>query len=358
MKKVIIVIGLTPQGLSVLRTLSREGIEVVAFYNSKRQVGRYSKYGKKVYFQSIIELKQQIDTILQSLNYRPLCYITSGEMLALILREYKELYKLCDVMSGPYETIERLAHKDQMYKIAIEKGFKVAPFVTLDNLDLYNLKYPLFLKRNFEIPLFFKAVKIARKEEFEDYLSKIKEEEKKDIIVQEFIDISKNNLLEISAQTFFSRSQLKGILITNQKRRLKKGITSYLEEIEDSNIIELITKLCNAFMENLDYTGFAEFEFMYDSSESQLYFVEVNTRTCGLQSSMAHKFGNIAEAIIDPYNAPSLSIKKSKLFWMNIQRDIRARIQMHNFSNLLDIFKSSYDILDWKDYKPFFKQFL
>jgi len=64
MKNIILVIGLTPQGLSVLRTLSRAGYKVFAFYNNKKQVGRYSKYGTKIFYQSISELN------LYSQNHR------------------------------------------------------------------------------------------------------------------------------------------------------------------------------------------------------------------------------------------------------------------------------------------------
>lgn len=358
MKNIILVIGLTPQGLSVLRTLSRAGYKVFAFYNNKKQVGRYSKYGTKIFYQSISELKEHITCILKTIDYRPICYITSGEMLASILRDYKEIYQICNVLSGPYETISKLAHKDLMYKIAIDKGLKVAEYCTLDNLQSFKCSYPLFLKRNFEIPLFFKTAIIHSPEELNYYLLRIKESEKKDILLQNFINIPRENLLEISAQTFFSESHLKGILITNQKRRLKKGITSFLEEINDPTITQDITRLCNAFMADLNYTGFAEFEFMYNTNSNQLYFIEVNTRTCGLQSSMNHKFSNLLDVMTNPYNSPVLTIKKTQLYWMNIQRDIRARIESRDFSHLLDIFKSSYDILDWKDIKPFFRQFL
>ena len=357
--KTIIIIGLTPQGLSVLRVLAQAGYNVIALYHNKKNIGVKSKYGTKIQFGDSRDLKRKIEEITSKHQEKLLCYITSGEMLAMILREYKELYKVCDVISGPFETIEKLAHKDIMYKIAMSKGFNVAKHYTLDKFNVGDLEFPLFMKRNYEIPLFFKATVIEDKKEFDSYMSRIKEEEKKDILVQEYMDIPQKQLLEITVQSFFSQGDMKGIFIADQKRRLKKGLTSYIEEITDKSIVIHMSKLTSNFMRELNYTGFAEFEFMYNKQSRELYFVEVNTRTCGLQSSLAHKWDNLSNVLTNPYNAQMLVSHSNKpLRWMNITRDIRVRIQRKNLRNILDIFRSKYDIFTLKDIKPFISQFL
>ena len=357
--KPIIVIGLTPQGLSVLRVLSMAGHNVIAFYQNKKNIGVKSKFGTKIQFADSGDLRRLIRETASKYNGKLLCYITSGELLAMILREYKELYDICDVISGPFETIEKLAHKDIMYQIAISKGFKVAKHYTLDKFSEGDLEFPIFMKRNYEIPLFFKATIIEDKKEFDSYMSRIKEKEKKDILVQEFINIPSKNLMEITAQAFFSCGKMLGVFIANQERRLKKGLTSYIEEITDTEILSHISTLVQEFMLDLKYTGFAEFEFMYNTENKELYFVEVNTRTCGLQSSLYHKWSNLDDVLSNPYNAPILVPRSNKpLRWMNISRDIRVRIQRKNFRNIFDIFRSKYDIFTLSDIKPFISQFL
>ena len=355
-KQIVIILGLTPQGLSLLRELGKAGINTHAYYTKKHQVGVYSKYGEKHFIKSIQDFKKQIRQLLSKLDYKPLCYITSGELLATILREYQEIYEECDVISAPYSVVEKLAHKDLMYNIAIQKGFKVAKYCTLDKFKEVEFSFPLFIKRNYEIPLFFKTEIILNKETFNTYYNKIKPIERKDIIVQELIHISSQNLIEISSQSFFSKGVAKGFLTCNQKRRLKKGITSYIEELEDSILRNKVENLCSTFMKDLNYTGFAEFEFMYDKTTKDLYFIEVNTRTCGLQSSMSHKFNNIIDVILNPYDAPTLETKTESLKWMNIIRDIRVRIEKKEFKSPLDIFHSKFDIFDIHDLKPFYKQ--
>lgn len=355
-KQQVIILGLTPQGLSLLRELGKAGINIHAYYTKKHQVGVYSKYGEKHFVRNIQDLKLQIRSLLSRLRCKPLCYITSGELLATILREYKELYEECDVISGPYTVVEKLAHKDLMYKIALQKGFKVAKYCTLDKYFEVELSFPLFFKRNYEIPLFFKTEIILNKDSFFTYYNKIKPSERKDILVQELIQITNQNLIEISSQSFYSKGIAKGFLTCNQKRRLKKGITSSIEELDNSELKKHIEDLCSSFMSDLKYTGFAEFEFMYDKTTKDLFFIEVNTRTCGLQSSMSHKYNNLVDVILHPYNAPILEIKTDRLKWMNIIRDFRARIEKKDFSSPLDIFRSKFDIFDIHDLKPFYRQ--
>lgn len=357
--RTIIVIGLTPQGLSVLRTLSRAGHNVIALYQNDKNVGVKSKYGTKKQFTTAKDLKRIISELVKVHHEKLLCYITSGEMLAMILREYKELYNICDVIAGPYDTIEKLAHKDIMYEIATAKGFNVAKYTTLDKYKDGDLVFPIFIKRNYEIPLFFKAAKIRDKKEFSTYLERIKEEEKKDIILQEFINIAPQNLTEITAQGFFCEGELKGLFIANQKRKLKKGLTAYLEEINDITLVNNIKKITCNYMHELKYTGFAEFEFMYDSSDTSLYFIEINTRPCGTHSALVYKWNNLDDVIVNPHNAPTLIPRSNKpIKWMNITRDIRVRIEKKDFRNLFDIFRSKYDIFNLKDIKPFISQFL
>lgn len=359
MHRKYIIIGLTPQGLSILRELGKAGADVTAFCNSKHNVGYHSRYGKKIFFADIPELKEYIAQMLKATEEKPVCYITSGELLAAVLREYKELYEECDVFSGPYSVIEMLAHKDKMYEYAIGKGFQIARYATLDKAEVNDLQFPLFLKRNYEIPLFFKAVKVGTLEEYRSYYDRIPDECRKDVIAQEFIDIPQSELINVTCQGFWVEGKCAGIFVADQKRRLKKGITSYIEEITDENLCHRMRILADDFMGELKYCGFAEFEFMYDKKNDTIWFIEVNTRTCGLQSVLSQKFSNLGNLILHPDTFCELqSSSKKQVKWMNIQRDIRARAETHNWKHLGDIFRARYDILNLNDPLPFIMQFI
>ena len=360
MNKKVILIGLTPQGLSLLRVMSRAGLNVTAFTMTKSVAGYYSRYGERILFKNIDDLKFQIEGILKTINCKPVCYIASGELLALILSEYSELYDACQVISGTYQTVKKLAHKDIMYGIALSKGLNVAKFYTLDKYIEGSLNYPLYIKRNYEIPLFFKAACVRTKDELNVYLDKITDKSiYEHIILQEHYGISTNELIEISCQAYFVNGQPKGFLITDQKRRLNQGLTSFIEEITDKELLKKVIDLTTNFMAGIDYTGFSEFEFAYNKVTHEFFFIEVNTRTCGLQSSLNYKFKNLKEVFLNPFNPPELESTSGPVIWMNILRDIKVRFQKRYFKRFIrDLYRAQFDILDFYDIKPFFAPLL
>ena len=352
-----ILIGLNPQGLSMLRILSCSGHNVVAFTDAKKVVGYYSKYGEKRMFSSIDDLKQQIKSIQIGFAKKLNCIITSGKLLALILSEFPEIYDICDVQSGPLPLVKMLSHKNQMYEFASKRRLQCAKYVLLSDYKENSLKFPVILKRNIETPLFFKVKKINTEKEFFLFIRKIKKEDYRHILIQEFI--SDKEILNISFQGYFKNAECLCSFICNQERRLNSGITSFLKEINNPKIINLISNVSLEFFKNTEYTGFAELEFIYSEITNELYFIEINARTCGLHSALNSKFKNISILYDDLDNQTKLQNKSTlPVQWINITRDIRARLQLKDFKNLSQFFTSKYDILDWHDLKPFFYQFL
>lgn len=356
MSQKYIILGLTPQGLALLRELGRAGADVYAFCASKSNVGYRSRYGVKHVCSSMDELKKCVTAIATESARKPYCFVTSGEILAAVLRDFRELYDLCCVFSGPVDVVDMLAHKDLMYAYAATKGFRIAPHVTLDRWEDGCLRFPVFLKRNYEIPLFFKAVKVNTPAALCDYIKRIPAQHLKDVIAQEFIDIPANRLLNVTCQGFFVKGRCAGTFVANQKRRLNKGLTACLEEVVDNNIIAPIVGQVKDFMGELQYDGFAEFEFMLERETGNSYFLEVNTRPCGTQSAFHKKFINIAEVLLRPDEFCPLQVCGDKIRWMNIVRDVRARVENHDFSALADVLHCRYDIWDCNDLRPFFHQ--
>ncbi len=354
----VILIGLTPQGLSMLRVLSRAGANVVAFCSSKRNVGYSSKYGKKYLFKNTDDLKLQIREFIHQYHEKLLCYITSGEALAMILQEYPELYLECNVISGPYEVVERFAHKDLMYQHAIGCGFNVVPYVTLDKLDESKWKYPFFVKRNYEIPLPFKTSIINSDYDLSNLRTSVPVDNWPYIMIQELIPVAKTNRMEFSVQCYFSHGVLNGSLVGHQKRKTNTGLTSRLVEITDPEIVRDAVELCKKFMKDTSYTGFAEFEFLRDTVTCTNYFLEVNTRPCGTHSSLVSKFSNLVEVLLNPYGGAKLKITDNHVNWRNIARDIRVVLGC-GISGQPDfsVF-CSFDVFDIRDMKPFITQFI
>ena len=352
-----IVIGGTPQGLEAVRLLGRAGVKPFVFCRHKRQVAYHSRYGIKRLYESAGHLREQIGQIIESGIGKPICFICSGEALALILREYPELYGICHVFSGPYEFVSQMAHKDLMYARGIERGLHIAPFITLDKCVPEELTFPVIVKRNYEIEIFFKVAYIDNIDDFRALADKIPEKDYPDIIVQQKINIPQEHLREVSCQTYFVDGTIKGCLITDQLRRANKGLTSYITETDDSALTSQIREICSTYMEGSGYDGFAEFEFMCDTASGEIFFIEINTRTCGLQSSMHLKYENIADAFLYPGQNITLRERPGRVRWMNIARDVKIRLQKKDFKNLSQIFHAGFDVFDTRDIMPFIRQF-
>lgn len=350
-----ILIGLHPQGLSMLRILSRAGHNVIAFANSKKSIGYYSKFGDKRIFSTIEELKEKISLLAESSDEKINCIITDGELLGSILSDYPELYEICIVQSGPLSLVKMLSHKNLMYEYASERGLNCAKYSLLSDYKAGDLQFPVILKRNYEIPLFFKVMKIDSEQDLSVFIKKILKANYKSIMVQEFIN--DNSLINISFQGYFIKGVCKCSFICSQERRLVSGITSYLKEINDPAIKNFIIEKVNIFFKDSAYTGFNELEFLYSAKNNELHFIEINTRTCGLHSVLNHKFQNLS-ALYDNIDNPRDLIENPQILsWINIARDIKARFQTKDFIGLTQFFTSKYDVLDWGDLKPFIFQF-
>ena len=351
-----LIIGLHPQGLSMLRILSRAGHHVIAFAISKKAVGNYSKYGDKRIFSTIEDLKRQISDITKSSNEKINCIITDGELLGLIISDYPELYEICNVQSGPLPVIKMLSHKNQMYEFASSCGLDHAKYTLLSEYKPGALKFPVILKRNFEISLFFKVMKIDSEKELSVFIRKINQDDYKHIIVQEYISVAE--YIFITFQAYLYKGKRKGYFIGTQERRLSVGLTCFLREINNKELRDIIIMQSSSLLSETQYTGFIEIEYLYNPERNKLVFMEVNTRPCGTHSVLNHKFINLSALYNNIKNPPELIENPQLISWINIARDIKGRFQNREFKNLSQFFTSKYDILDWHDLKPFIFQFL
>lgn len=351
-----IIIGLTPQGLALLRLLSRASHQVVAFSNSKNAVGFYSKYGEKILFSDAEDLKRKISAIVGKSDKPVKCIIASGELLALVLEEYPELYDICEVESGPYNLVKMLSYKNLMYDFAKGRGLITAKFCLLSEFDQECLNFPVILKRNYEINMPFKIKVIENEQDLVLFKEAIPAPLTKHILAQELIKL--NPVLNLSCQVYLKSGEVQLDLCCIQERRISSGITSFLVEVDDENIRYILLDSAINLFSGTMYTGFAELEFLYSAADETLYFIEVNTRPCGLQSSLHHKFDGI-ESVFNERSPYSKIVRKpEKLFWINIARDIKSRIENRYFGKLWQFFFSKKDIFDWRDPVPFFMQFL
>lgn len=353
-----IIIGLTPQGLSIMRMLVRAGHEVTAFTNTKKAVGYYSRYGEKRLFSTVRELKESVISIAARSDAKIRCIVTSGELLTFLIDEFPEIYDLCHVESGPLQLLRVLSKKDQMYGFAQLRELKCAKWRVLSDYRHGDLAFPVIMKRNVEVPLFFKVKIIQSKEELNSFVKNIKPVDRKWILVQEYISFA--NQFEISYQAYFRNGEACGEFVAKQVRRLEKGLTSYLEEVVDEPLHLLAASSSRKLLSGTGYSGFAEVEYIFNVDAGALLFIEINTRTCGLHSALRQKYPNLA-VVYDESGSDCvdhLQASRNPVKWISVARDFKVRYEKKDLAGLGQFLKSGYDILDLHDLKPFIMQFV
>lgn len=347
--KTVIVIGLTAQGLSLLRLLARAGLDVIAYTNTESAVGFHSRYGRKEVFSTVGSLRESIKNLVEKLGYKPLCFITSGGLLAKILSDFTDIYDICDVRSGPLEVVDTLSRKNKMYQLAKARGLVFPAACLLTDYKKGDLKFPVVLKKDFEVELFFKVLWVADQQELERYITKIPSDLQQFICIQEAVDL--DNFQQVSYQAYYDKGGAKLEFIGNQKRKTPDGLTSYVEEVQDFPMLRDVTNASRKLLQNLNYIGFVEVEFLYRSNGSELIFMEVNARPCGWFSILPKKFDHLLSVM--GLAEGEASRNKKPLTWISLGRDIKLRINNKDLSNLSSLVLSCHDILDIKDIKPF-----
>lgn len=355
----IIVIGLTAQGLALLRLLTKAGYQVVAFSDSKNAVGMRSKYGRKVVFSSVLDLRNKI-TLLAKEAADPLkCIVASGEMLALILEEFPELYDMCDVESGPFDVVSMLSRKHSMYDFARVRGLPCADYQVLADHEPGSLGYPVILKKNCESFPLFKVVKVDSQEIFEKIVGEIPASYRNDVIVQRYVELDKSKF--ITFQCYVSNSRRYCEFVAFQRRRTATGLTCFLEEMKPSSLYDDIIELSDKLLSGLDYKGFIEIEYGVDSA-GKVYFMETNARVCGTFSALCAKYPSLSDLFVHDRSALSSDYnfgrRNDHIRWVNLARDLKVRLSDKDFRTLAQAFGAAKDVFDWRDPMPFIMQFI
>ena len=161
----IIIIGLTPQGLFLLREFGKMGYPVYALAK-KDDVGIYSRFGEKIIIESQKDIIQNIEKIQNSTKIHeknPRCYIAGGFFLKEILECHPELFNRLDIIPSPLNALNILTKKTALYSLANDLGI-ISPhtetiFNISNNKNFHeSFSFPLIVKCN-EVPTEFIKIK-------------------------------------------------------------------------------------------------------------------------------------------------------------------------------------------------------
>ena len=220
----VVILGLNPQGLFLLREFAKAGQKVLAV-GLKGSIGLYSKYGHKITIRDFDELEHVFST--KYLYNQPKIHITSDPFLNYLVDVEHEIfekhqcfpnYKSAVIFRDKIST-ENLARKIDIpclrsYKLREieEESYDIFPSIVKWNRGYYREKFKTMLINSQED---LKYIKIQTKAD-------------ENLIVQRYIPGGAAS--DLSYGGYLLNGEEKLYIIVKQKRQYPNGLSSFVEE--------------------------------------------------------------------------------------------------------------------------------
>lgn len=360
----IVILGLRPQGLFLLREFSKAGLRVLGIgYGG--DVGRFSKYGFKVIIQKPDDLDNLFARYSRYLSDKTQIHITDDWFLSYLTEIKHPIFEKHTCFPN-YECALLFRDKMMTKSLATSLNIPCLPLTKLSHIDESNIAhFPLVVKNN---KLLHNTHREYSKTPFKirilnstSDLRKVKIEHgsNTNLIVQSYIPGGPE--ADLSYRAFYKSGKELFSHIVNPIRTFPEGVCCFGQEyhgvFEDeirNNSLKLLAKT--------NFSGFVEVEYRVHKDTNKLLLLEVNPRTAASIKIIKPRIKDISVfASIQTNEIPETTIR-----WVNIVRDFQAMISILKNSrkqfNLKEILKQYLsrpitDAFEWSDPKPFFAQF-
>lgn len=288
-----IVVGGDYQGLGIVRSLGRHGIDVVVI-DDERSISRHSRYTRATV--RVADLRDEEATVAALLELRQqhtvdgwVVYPTREETVAALSRHRDQLAGHFRVPTPHWDVVRWAWDKRQTYELADQLGIpaprtwhvrEAHELRSVDGRPPFVVKPAI--KENFVYATKCKAWRADDHAELED---RFKAAERVvgpgEVIIQELIP--GNGQAQLAYCAFFKEGAAPASMIVRRLRQhpVEFGRASTFVETVDFPAVE---ELSLRFLEAIDYYGLVEVEFKYDERDRQLKLLDVNARTWGYHS--------------------------------------------------------------------------
>lgn len=292
-KNKVIVFNCSYNGLSIIQELNKVGIECIAM-DCFRGIGTYSRYAskfikcedprynEKVFVDQLYEYCKQQD-------YKPVLFPTNDEWALAVSRQRDRLETVAHVCSSNSKSVELILNKDKFYEIGNKANYMTPYTWENDKLcDITSNTFPVVAKAK------FKSIPDGDSEE----LNKSLEENRLVVLnsrkeLNEYVDSNQELLPYLVFQEYVRGNSdamyTVGIYADrdNKIRALFTGrkVRGYPAEFGDNivgescnvpeDLIENVQKIVN----ELSYSGIAEFEYKKDEVSGEYKLIEINPRS-------------------------------------------------------------------------------
>lgn len=329
MKKGVIVIEGHVQGLANTRLLGIAGIPVIVI-DKTDCVARHSKYCK-AYYKCPDYLGDDLADFLlrlhKAFNLQDWLLLPSNDhAVHTIARNKDRLSKCYKVITEDLDVIDNIYNKRKLLEIAERAGIPIPATVMPEheNPTQVELRYPILIKGNQGLSFYkrfrHKALMLATPKELERVWNKaLTGADPQDYFIQEVIPY---NHKTVSVAVFAVKGTVLAFWMGVKLREhpISFGTATCCKSVFEEDLLELSKRL----IQELQYTGVCEIEWLRDSRDGVPKLIEINARTwlwVGLAAKCGVDYPNMIYDYVHYEQLPPAINYKLGTIWLNLYTD-------------------------------------
>jgi glycosyltransferase involved in cell wall biosynthesis/predicted ATP-grasp superfamily ATP-dependent carboligase len=285
-----VVLGLSANGLSIIRSLGRKGVPVIGISASRNEPASRSKFLKSYFIAPFPILEQReflnfLITFGKKLNRKAVLFATADEYIEVISKYRETLSEYYNFLLPAKELVEALLDKKGAYELTRDLGLAYPKTYFVNNEDELKaisekIGYPSILKPRFS-HLWrekYTETKVSTANSQDELLENFRaiKEDCLEVSAQEIIPGPDSNVYEFMA--YLDKHSKPLAYFTCRKIRQYPpnfGIGCFSESKRHPKVTELGLD----FLKKIGHKGLVHIEFKIDSRTNEPVFIEANLRT-------------------------------------------------------------------------------
>ena len=288
-----VVIGGDYQGLGIVRSLGRRGVDVLVV-DDERSIARHSRFARAAVRVPDLRDEDTTAAVLLELGARHaldgwVVFPTREETVAALSRHRERLLEQYRIPTPDWEVVKWAWDKRNTYEIAAELGIATPRTWVLGSeqeLDAIDAEPPFAVKPAIkERFLYATGAKAWRADTRAELRVRFREAAElvgaREVVVQELVPGSGETQLAYCA--FFRDGRASASMVVRRLRQhppLFGRASTFVETIEHPELEELSQR----FLRRIGYYGLVELEYKHDARDGQTKLLDVNARTWGYHS--------------------------------------------------------------------------
>lgn len=368
------VLGMTPNGLGVVRSLGRQGVPVVAIH-PRMESTMYSKYCEGMVFPDVeFEENRFLEMLLdigRRLDQPGILFPTGDAYVNFVSKNREVLSQYFKYALPEKDVLQRLLNKKTQYTlvkkldIPLPNTFYPANYEELEKISC-EINYPVIVKPALttEWRKKFPVKKVEYANTPEDLLKAYQSIQELNIeaMIQEVVLGTDSNNCKVC--TYMNKDSEPILVFTLKKLRnfpCRFGVGSVVE----SAFLPEVAELGLRFLKGVEYVGVGSIEFKKDNRDNKLKMIELNSRLW-LQNSLPERCGmnfpytmymDLTGEKVKPRDTCREGVK-----WVSMRMDYASFRGYHSMGELsygewINSLRGEkvFEVFSWDDPKPFFQ---